>query len=49
MSMILIITPLLHMGPCSMLALLSPDLRDYDLFFEVENFYIGMGQRILCQ
>ncbi|KAG0260502.1 hypothetical protein BG011_001871 [Mortierella polycephala] len=25
----------------TMLALLSPDLRDYDLFFEVENFYIG--------
>ncbi|KAF9114976.1 hypothetical protein BGX27_009304 [Mortierella sp. AM989] len=24
----------------TMLALLSPDLRDYDLFFEVENFYI---------
>ncbi|KAF9950830.1 hypothetical protein BGZ72_007567 [Mortierella alpina] len=25
----------------TMLALLSPDLRDYDLFFEVENFFIG--------
>lgn len=24
-----------------MLALLSPDLRDYDQFFEVENFFIG--------
>ncbi|KAF9908280.1 hypothetical protein EC991_009924 [Linnemannia zychae] len=24
----------------TMLALLSPDLRDYDLFFEVENFFI---------
>ncbi|KAG0371281.1 TMEM164 family-domain-containing protein [Gamsiella multidivaricata] len=24
----------------TMLALLSPDLRDYDLFFEIENFYI---------
>jgi len=26
-----------------MLALLSPDLRDYDQFFEVENFFIGKG------
>jgi len=30
----------LHMA-LRMLALLSPDLRDYDLFFEIENFFIG--------